>query len=681
LVFDELLRWNPDVNINIDKDDDDDNNEETKDNADDANKILYDTGKWTRILCPAPIPPPRCAHSAVFHNDGLYIFGGEMATAEKYHHYKDLWRLDIKKNTWEECKPRGGSPPAARSGHRTVVWRHYMITFGGFQEELRAETRWFNDVHIFDFQTNIWCELKYSKLARLPPARSACTMAVCTAPTDALFVYGGYSKLKNSNATGGNKSEGITHVDCWMLPLKPLLDANKNGPLSGASPPSWERISRKGEYPSQRAGASAVLYKNKLLLFGGVLDSEGDHHKMESVFYDDLFALDMERRRWFAMRLKKASGGRRRKKKDNQDDTNNAENGGDDSDDSEEEECPQNDSEAISSGWDLDKLRHDMFAFIDANGNIVYEKVEDESGEDAPLKPEEETKLEESSPAVDDADNTVRETVTIEKNRNEVKKIGKSAVLQVDSKGLPTAVTRQMPLPRINCAIATRGNTLYIYGGVVEIGDREVTLDDCWSIDVIKREKWTCIWPGNMHKQVWKGVDDDDSYISSEQGGDDDEDSLDEDFDLEPIDEAENNEEKNMTEDERKKAKKAAKKAKEKEKRRGIRHEIAELKEKLGVDNAQRTPQMGESVAEFYARTTEYWSGEAAKSVGKAAADSGERLSAKEMAREGFLMAKVRYDELKPVLERLDELEEMQKEVVEEKQKKKEKKSSKKDRR
>jgi len=90
---------------------------------------------------------------------------------------------------------------------------------------------------------------------------------------------------------------------------------------------------------------------------------------------------------------------------------------------------------------------------------------------------------------------------------------------------------------------------------------------------------------------------------------------------------------------------------------------------------------MGESVAEFYARTTEYWSVEAAKSAGVAAADSGDRLSTKELAREGFLLAKERYEELKPVLERLDELEKMQQEGAEEKQKKKEKKSSKKDRR
>lgn len=31
---------------------------------------------------------------------------------------------------------------------------------------------------------------------------------------------------------------------------------------------------------------------------------------------------------------------------------------------------------------------------------------------------------------------------------------------------------------------------MYIYGGVTELGDIEVTLDDCWSLDLNKRDTW-----------------------------------------------------------------------------------------------------------------------------------------------------------------------------------------------
>jgi hypothetical protein len=56
-----------------------------------------------------------------------------------------------------------------------------------------------------------------------------------------------------------------------------------------------------------------------------------------------------------------------------------------------------------------------------------------------------------------------------------------------------------------------RGNSLYIYGGVVEVGDIEVTLDDCWALDLNKRDYWRQILPGNMHTMVWQGEDDDET--------------------------------------------------------------------------------------------------------------------------------------------------------------------------
>lgn len=72
-----------------------------------------------------------------------------------------------------------------------------------------------------------------------------------------------------------------------------------------------------------------------------------------------------------------------------------------------------------------------------------------------------------------------------------------------------------------------RGNTLYIYGGVTELGDIEVTLDDCWSLDLNKRDTWKKVLTGSMHNLVWKGVDDDDAnshYSSMNEDSDSDDD-------------------------------------------------------------------------------------------------------------------------------------------------------------
>eukprot|EP00540_Astrosyne_radiata_P015245 CAMPEP_0116823404 /NCGR_PEP_ID=MMETSP0418-20121206/817_1 /TAXON_ID=1158023 /ORGANISM="Astrosyne radiata, Strain 13vi08-1A" /LENGTH=179 /DNA_ID=CAMNT_0004451649 /DNA_START=75 /DNA_END=614 /DNA_ORIENTATION=- len=176
-----------------------------------------------------------------------------------------------------------------------------------------------------------------------------------------------------------------------------------------------------------------------------------------------------------------------------------------------------------------------------------------------------------------------------------------------------------------------------------------------------------------MHKQVWRGAvhDDDDSYVSTGTGEDEEEDEDDDDDD----------DVSDMDEEERAGAKAAKKAKKEKSKRSGLRQEIAELKEKLKLDDSSSTPQMGEAMADFYSRTSDYWTQKVATQL--ADDDSrreNETLSNKELKREGFLLAQKRYEELRPMLDRLNELELQQRDAEEagrvQKSKKKEKKKN-----
>ncbi len=48
--------------------------------------------------------------------------------------------LDLKSNVWTEITP-SGDLPSARSGHRMVIWKSFIILFGGFYEALR-EVKW-----------------------------------------------------------------------------------------------------------------------------------------------------------------------------------------------------------------------------------------------------------------------------------------------------------------------------------------------------------------------------------------------------------------------------------------------------------------------------------------------------------------------------------------------------------
>lgn len=68
-----------------------------------------------------------------------------------------MWALDIRTNVWREIQFKGDGP-SARSGHRMVVWRNYLVLFGGFYEALK-EVRWYNDLYIFSFQEEKWLQI------------------------------------------------------------------------------------------------------------------------------------------------------------------------------------------------------------------------------------------------------------------------------------------------------------------------------------------------------------------------------------------------------------------------------------------------------------------------------------------------------------------------------------------
>ena len=234
-------------------------------------------------------PSPRCAHSCVSYKQCLYVFGGEMATSDQYHHYRDLWKFDVSTTTWTEIVAK--DPPSARSGHAAIVWKNYMIIFGGFFEALK-DTKWYNDVHVFNLQTETWMTRSggeippISRLSLKPEARSACNIALFG--NDKLIVHGGFSKYKlgtntsiNPSTDSKNTSEVKVHSDAWVLHLAPILQ-NKA--------PSWERwissstksqlMNSRSTTPNGRAGTSSTSYKNRMLVFAGVVDNmELNHHK------------------------------------------------------------------------------------------------------------------------------------------------------------------------------------------------------------------------------------------------------------------------------------------------------------------------------------------------------------------------------------------------------------------
>ncbi|POW11819.1 hypothetical protein PSHT_08281 [Puccinia striiformis] len=213
-----------------------------------------DKNEWRRYS--SPTFPPRSTHQMVATPGGggkLWLFGGEFASSNQttFHHYRDMWCFDLSTHSWERIETK--IQPSARSGHRMVVWKQWIILFGWQQITSRDNERW-------------------------PSARSGLSLLsipegiILHALDDTFFL-----KLDPTNPD-------------WLKKLK------------------WEKRKRVGQVPNLRSGSTMVNWVNKALAvgFGGVLDLEDNEEGLVSEFYNDLYAYQLSGNgRWMSLNLKK----------------------------------------------------------------------------------------------------------------------------------------------------------------------------------------------------------------------------------------------------------------------------------------------------------------------------------------------------------------------------------------
>ena len=111
-----------------------------------------ETHKWALIEpadARAPCPKPRAGHSAILHNNCMYVFGGKDDDNGKLN---DLWKFDLAANSWTNIETATGTPPMARAGHTANVYEGKIFIFGGIFEV----TKELNDCHMYDIENNRW---------------------------------------------------------------------------------------------------------------------------------------------------------------------------------------------------------------------------------------------------------------------------------------------------------------------------------------------------------------------------------------------------------------------------------------------------------------------------------------------------------------------------------------------
>ncbi|CAN6713702.1 unnamed protein product [Malus baccata var. baccata] len=546
----------------------------------------YDVEKqdWKLISSPNS-PPPRSAHQAVTWKNYLYIFGGEFTSPnQERFHHYKDFWMLDLKTNQWEQLNLKGSP-SPRSGHRMVLYKHKIIVFGGFYDTLR-EVRYHNDLFVFDLDQFKWQEITPRPGSLWPSARSGFQFFVYQ---DEIFLYGGYSKEVSSDKTGSEK--GIVHSDLWSLDPRTW---------------EWNKVKKSGMPPGPRAGFSMCVHKKRALLFGGVVDMEVGADVMMSLFLDELYGFQLDNHRWYPLELRKAkstkdkpkkSSGRKRK---NDDKINS----------NEPEECATNEKDENN---EIDEEADDFESKVDGISHQMAKTIT--VGNDG-LADESDGKINESSANLDSQDSDLPEVVK--------------------------------PCGRINSCMVVGRDTLYVYGGMMEIKDREITLDDLYSLNLSKLDEWKCIIPATETEWVEASEDEDED----EDEDDDSEDEGDEDSNSDETDD-DNDEERGkdgsiQMGDAVALIKGEGKSLRRKEKRA----RIEQIRASLGLSDSQRTPTPGETLREFYKRTNMYW---------QMAAHEHTQHTGKELRKDGFDLAEARYRELKPILDELAILEAEQK--------------------
>ena len=178
--------------------------------------------RWWRVRPAGLEPGPRSGHAAAMWKQQMFVFGGEFSNpnATQFHHYRDLWHLNLEDNEWEKVDGRGRAP-TARSGHRMQTHSGRLFLFGGFSDFVK-ESKYYNDLFVFDIENLMWNEVNFGVGALRPPPRSGFQWLV---DGGSLLLFGGYykqnkhKKLYDSSKSAGGKRLGPTNARplLWRL--------------------------------------------------------------------------------------------------------------------------------------------------------------------------------------------------------------------------------------------------------------------------------------------------------------------------------------------------------------------------------------------------------------------------------------------------------------------------------
>ncbi|OCB83973.1 galactose oxidase [Sanghuangporus baumii] len=410
----------------------------------------------------------------------------------------------------------------------------------------------------------------------------------------------------------GKRTVGIMLDDAWFLRISPVETEVAVPPIAGksfvkdATRPfviRWEKRKRFGYAPGPRVGCTMALWNTRGMgvLFGGVTDEDTNEETLESVYHNDLFGYQLSGNgRWVSLALRK----------------------------------PKSKGKKTSGRKDLRKATEVRGACGDNN-----------SDNDA------------------DSDGEGKMTSSDKRDQN-IENVPETSMNSENSEIDPDDPMLTVPRPRYNAMLAVLRNTLYIYGGILEIGPKEFTLDDFYFLSLDKLDRYVCIKLCEIdlpkEGEIIESSSDDEEDDSSDDNNTEDE--RDNEIKMKrsvPDERAEDKGDEERSSKYKKWVRRQVDSAGADSSEGKLVSEMmkAEAGALIGTstsepieqsaDDILSTPLPGETLAAFYARSRAYWTGKAHRT-----SDNRGKL----LRRDGFALAQERYAMYKPMLEEVEKI-------------------------
>ncbi|KAL2799095.1 hypothetical protein BJX66DRAFT_273481 [Aspergillus keveii] len=401
---------------------------------------LIDRGEWREVTSPnSPLPRSGHAWCRGGNTGGVYLFGGEFSSPKQGTFYHYNDFWHLDPSTREWTRiETKGKGPPARSGHRMTYYKNYIILFGGFQDTSQ-QTKYLQDLWIYDCSKYTWFNPTLSTASQKPDPRSSFSLL----PHDSgAVLYGGYSRVKVSTGVGNRPTKG----GAQRMTMKPMvhqdtwfLRITPPAPEAPASTPPTVRWERRKKPANSPNPARA----------GATMA----YHKGRGIMFGGVHDVELS-----------------------------------------EEGI---DSEFFNTlfAWNTDRNRFFPLALRRSKAANKKQPNQVKSRDRARADEEEllqNLKALEAKKGIiaddDDDDFFLQSQSKVDEEPVEPEK--------------PAVVRFEMPHMRFNAHLAVQEDTLFIFSGTFEKGDREFTFNDMYSIDLVKMDGVKEIFynePGNWH--------------------------------------------------------------------------------------------------------------------------------------------------------------------------------------